>query len=99
LERDYRHKCAVRASAGAHAVVRAGDHLDIATVRYSDERAPRQLFPPADYTNISDVRRLGTTLFILRSIALFRTEYRLTAFDVDRPAPIADRRVDLADVR
>jgi len=77
----------------------AGEHFDIATVRYADEGSPRQLFPPADYTNISDVRRRGDALYILRSITLFRTEWRLTVFDVDHRIVVADRRVDAEDVR
>jgi len=79
--------------------MRAGAHIDTATVRYSDEGSPRQMFRPVDYTNISDVRTHGNVLYILRSITLFHTEYRITVFDVDRREVSADRRVDVADVR
>jgi hypothetical protein len=82
-----------------HANLRAGDHLSIATIRYSDETSPRQMFPPADYTNIGEIRRRGSLLYILRGITLFRTEYRLNVFDVNRRVVVADRRVDLADVK
>ena len=79
--------------------VRAGAHIDTATVRYSDEDAPREMFRPVDYTNISDVRSQGNLLYVLRSITLFRTEYRLTVFDINRRVVIADRRVDVGEVK
>jgi len=77
----------------------AGEHLDVAKLRYSDERLPRQVFTPADYTNISDVRRSGDMLYILRSIVLLRVEYRLTAYDLRKRVLVADRRVSPLDLK
>lgn len=89
----------IKIASAVRADLTARDHLDIATIRYSDEGAPRQLFPPADYTNISDIRWRGDKVYILRSITLFQTEWRLTVFDVDRRVVVGDRRVDADDVR
>ena len=84
---------------GVRVNVRARAHLDTATIQYSDEGSPREMFRAVDYTNIADVRRHGNLLYVLRSITLFHTEYRITVFDVDRRTVTADRRVDVGEVR
>lgn len=71
----------------------------IVTVRYSDEASVREVFAPADYINISDVRRRGAVLYVLRSITLFRVEYRLAVYDLNSRARLTDRRVDVNDVK
>jgi len=87
---------AVTSAVSVH--LRAGEHLDVARLRYSDEAVPREAFKYADYTNIGDVRRSGDMLYILRSITLFRVEYRLTAYDLRNRAVLADRRVSPSDL-
>jgi len=87
---------AVTSTVRAHLL--AGEHLNVATLRYSDEATARQVFTSADYTNISDIRRSGDLLYILRSITLFRVEYRLTVYDLRNRAVLADRRVSPSDL-
>lgn len=84
---------------GVRANLRAGEHMDVATVGYSDETSRRDVFAPADYINISDVRMHASVLYILRSITLIGSEYRLAVYDLNQRAVIADRRVDLRDVK
>ncbi|HXD18523.1 MAG TPA: hypothetical protein VN654_16030 [Vicinamibacterales bacterium] len=76
----------------------AGEHFAFATLRYSDEKTPRQVFKPADYTNIGDVRRSDDMLYVLRSITLLRIEDRLTGYDLRNRVVLADRRLDPSDL-
>lgn len=84
---------------GLRVTIRAAPVRDVATVQYSDEVSPRNLFPYRDYTNVMDVRRKGDVLYVLRSITLVGSETRLTVFDLARREVIADRRVGSDDVR
>ncbi len=77
----------------------ARDHLDIATLRYSDEASRRELFPYRDYTNITSLRRRGMELYILRTITLLRVEYRMAIYDLAHREVVADRRINPSDLR
>jgi hypothetical protein len=46
-----------------------------------------------------DFRTDGSSLYVLRSIALISREQRLVFFDLNRREAIADRRVDPNDAR
>jgi hypothetical protein len=74
--------------------------MDIsATVTYSDGTTVPSLFPNRTYTNITDVRVDGRTLYVLRSITLFTTERRLLSFDLIEKTVVTDRRVDPRDMQ
>jgi hypothetical protein len=77
----------------------AADRFDIATARYSDEPESRPLFKLYEYTGISDVRHRDGTIYIVRSISFFWTEWRLTVFDLKTREVVTDRRVDPTDVK
>jgi hypothetical protein len=63
---------------GITATVEALDTLNpSATVRYSDARTVQELHPARDYTTLVDLRTDGSSLYVLRSIALFGSEQRL----------------------
>jgi hypothetical protein len=80
---------------GVH--LRAGAHLTDARLQYSDEQSPRPVFNYKDYTNIIDIRVRGRLLYVLRAISLFRTDYRLTVYDLNGRMVVTDRRVDITD--
>ena len=83
---------------GVTATVEALDTLNPrATVTYSDAQTVHHLHQPRDYTTLVDLRIEGTSLYVMRGIALFTSEQRLVLFNLTRREVIADRRVDSSD--
>jgi hypothetical protein len=67
-----------------------------AVVAYPDG-SEKSIRPHADYTHHLCVAVDGDDLYLLRSISLFDTQYRLVRFDLRNGAIAVDRRVDGGD--
>ena len=63
---------------------------------YSDG-SEKSIRPLADYTNHLCVAVNADDLYLLRSITLFNTQYRLLRFDLRNGVIAVDRRVDVGD--
>jgi hypothetical protein len=73
-------------------------HMDVIQVRFPDESEPRQVFPPADYTNNIEIRSKGTTLYVYRAVTLLWTEYRLAVYDLPNRKLLVDLLVAPEDM-
>jgi hypothetical protein len=85
-------------SNGAKVRVRARDHMDVVTIQYSDETAPKPLYGYEDYSNPVGIRSAGRKLFVCWAETLLHTDWWLLAYDVENRREIERRRVDPRDM-
>jgi len=85
-------------SNGSTVRVRARDRMDVVTVHYSDETAPKRLYEYEDYSHPVAIRRAGSKLFTYWSETLIHTDWWLLAYDIENRREIERRRVDPRDM-
>ena len=83
---------------GVAARIQARDHMDVVKVHYGDEPAPRELYRYVDYSNPIAIRRDGHKLFVCWVEILFRPNYWLLEYDLERRRETQRRRVDPKDL-
>jgi len=83
---------------GVAARIQARDHMDVVKLHYSDEPEPRALYRYVDYSNPVGIRRDGHRLFVCWAETLFRTNYWLLEYDLERRRETQRRRVDPKDL-
>jgi hypothetical protein len=79
------------------AQVRAPSSVGIATIKYSDEGAARDLYEYADYTSPSEIRIAGNILYVRWVNPLFGPRHWLLAYDLVGRREITRRRIDPDD--
>ena len=80
------------------AQVRASSNTGIATIRYSDEGATRNLYEYADYSSPVGIRIAENTLYVHWAHTLFNTKHRILAYDLVGRREITRRRIDPGDL-
>jgi hypothetical protein len=83
---------------GVVARIQARDHMDAVKLHYGDEPEPRNLYRYVDYSNPVGIRRDGPTLFVCWAETLFRTNYWLLEYDLERRRETQRRLVDPKDL-
>jgi hypothetical protein len=83
---------------GVVANVTCRDFMDVAKVKYSDERERRRIYKYVDYSNPMSLRTNGTTLYVYWGETLFHTDYWLLAFDLATRKEARRRKVAWRDM-
>src|SRR5262245_507293 len=80
------------------AQVRASSSMGIATIRYSDEGAARNLYEHVEYTSPVGIRTGGNVLYVHWAHSFFNTKHWILAYDLVGRREISRRRIDPSDV-
>jgi hypothetical protein len=80
------------------AQVQASSSAGIATIKYSDEDAKRNLYEYTDYTGPVGIRIAENVLYVHWAHTLFNTKHWILAYDLVGRREIARRRIDPGDL-
>ena len=80
------------------AQVRASSNMGIATIKYSDEGATRNLYEYVDYSGPVGIRIVENVLYVHWAHTLFNTKHWILAYDLVGRREITRRRIDPGDV-
>ena len=72
--------------------------MDVVTVHYQDEPAPRTLYDYENYSNPVAIRIAGNKLFVHWAESLVHIDYWLLAYDIENRREVERRRVDPRDM-
>jgi hypothetical protein len=78
--------------------VRASSNMGIATIKYSDEGATRNLYEYVDYSGPLGIRIAENVLYVHWAHTLFNTKHWILAYDLAGRREITRRRIDPGDV-
>jgi hypothetical protein len=80
------------------AQVQASSSMGIATVKYSDEGATRNIYEYADYSSPAGIRIGGNVLYVHWTHTLFNMKHWMLAYDLVGRREITRRRIDPDDL-
>ena len=78
--------------------VQASSHAGIATIKYSDEGARRNLYEWADYSSPAGIRIGENVLYVHWTHTFFNTKHWMLAYDLVGRREITRRRIDPDDL-
>jgi len=78
--------------------VQAASSAGIATIKYSDESARRNLYEWTDYSSPAGIRIGENVLYVHWTHTLFNTKHWMLAYDLAGRREIARRRIDPGDL-